>query len=373
MRQPVRAFTLLELLVVIAIIVVLVGLLLPSLGAAHDQALLLKSKSNLRQQGLAHQMYAADYNGRQLSISPDDLASYGFNAESAYDNYVQQNGFHPPDVMFGHVSDGETLETVYFDTIEFPGVYSPLHFSGALDYAGWHRYYNNAAFNNYLNGRVYDPVYYAPKDHLVLDDIAPCFDDPGDYCWPTALDSDTPIIRPGSYSLSPAAMVAPTVMWGSTAGGDGPWERSGIDTVDPWAWPAGLRMPSMSEARYPNLKTHMAEHHWLQNRPGPCNPNNPDVFEEDINGCVPYFFNQGPDSRPAVLFYDGHVGQIGVRQAAEDDALVTGGLWLRETPWGHDGFLMDAGVSSALGMTDAQASFHILTRRGIRGRDILGN
>ena len=77
-RQASKGFTIIELLVVVSIIALLIGILLPAIGKARDNARVNTSKSNLRQIGIAHKTYAADWADRHFTLVRDNLGQYGY-------------------------------------------------------------------------------------------------------------------------------------------------------------------------------------------------------------------------------------------------------------------------------------------------------
>ena len=70
-----RAFTLVELLVVIAVIAMLLAMMLPALASARKAAYASQCASNVRQLGIATELYTHDYNGyfpaKYLGWSPN--------------------------------------------------------------------------------------------------------------------------------------------------------------------------------------------------------------------------------------------------------------------------------------------------------------
>jgi prepilin-type N-terminal cleavage/methylation domain-containing protein len=371
-RYPSRAFTIIELLVVVSIIALLVGILLPAIGKAREGALLTRSQANMKNLGAAHATYAGEYNDRQLTYVNDMIARYGNGGSgpAMFSGWLTQVGFEHPPIILGY---GSGVIAGFWPHPPYPGNWSALV---PLDFAtrfGAFRIPNGRQFSQYLTGRFYDPVFYAPKDTAVQAALEPLMDDPNEYTQP-------PAGTPGgawywsSYCLSPAGMFNPDVLALN--------KNTGKAFINPMSMHAGYRSPAFSQAAFPDLKTHMLEHHWLQGKKKQCNP----YFGGNgtYAGCEPYYFNAGWESNPVTLFYDGHIEQLGardvVRMCARQVQQTGYGLWSKDCPspmaipggWAtEDGQYIAGGYFQGPGITSdwTSTSYHILTTGGIRGRD----
>ncbi|MHC4217514.1 MAG: type II secretion system protein [Planctomycetota bacterium] len=358
-RQQSKGFTIIELLVVVSIIALLVGILLPAIGKARDNARVNTSKSNLRQIGIAHKVYAADWADRHFTLMRDNLGLYGGDVQRYNDEiYGGGGGFevHPPIIAgWGYTSSGSYVAWAYWTTSGNRAMFQPIGFTGGpgAEHWGWFRFGNQPKpMMEYLNSRYQDPIHYAPKDRTILEPLEPCFEVPGEFvAYP---DGCNPAWS--SYCLSVAGLYNPIVFSKN--------KDTGLYWNPPWELASGYKVPAFGQVKYPTLKTHMLEHHWLQNAKVACN----DAF----TGCEPYYFNHSYQSMPVTMFYDGSVRIMSVLEAMSSDRRHIRqhpdevGLWTRDTSFGEDGYLASDGYDFA------DASFHILTTEGVRGRDTLG-
>ena len=346
-------FAIPELLVTAAILPMTLCVALVATSGLDESAGIAVSHSNLITLGSAHEMYAAEHDGKMFSLAPDDYGAY----DGCID-YIQSGGCLDS-VYLGWGPTGKddcqcNSRWAYF--IDHQGIcqvggscgnavlINPIDFANQI---GLFRVPNCEQFNQYVNGRFYDSTFYAPLDTLTYAGAEPLLD----IC--CTFDAPDNAIFFSSYSLSPSALWDPGVMRSNADGG----------FQAPASYDDSHRAPHVAEALHPELKSLFFEHNWNHGQPGAFNP----LF---FGESTPYYFNHGRDATPLTCFFDGSVRMLRTGNAADDDDRLRkqdpeDGLWHQGTPLGSDGYFSTASYD------DVRVAHNVLTTDGIRGRDIL--
>ena len=372
MRNPRPAFTIVELLIVVAIIALLIAILLPAITKARDSALTTQSSGNMRNLAAALGSYGADWSDRQWTPTPDDIGMFGGGTPAAncgaYLSQVcppqQIAGWDATGGLWGFWLGGGVCPGGYPGGCGNWGIYWPCSWNLINGYDGnfgaW-RLINYKSFHDYVNGRYYDKIYWAPKDRYNLERAAPGLQYAGEFIAPSAVGGTS--VR-STYVVSPAAMWAPDVLARETG------------YRNPLLMAGSFRSPTVGQSAFPDLKTRCIEMYWLQNQDG--GPLNSHYTPDE-----PWRFNQGSNSAPVTMFFDGHIQLLPCTRAmASDDRIkaqqasttfVEKGLWVRNSPLGAQGWEGQVDRVYDQEIASKPTSFHVITTDGILGRDLTGD
>jgi hypothetical protein len=346
-----RGVSLLEVGVTAATVAALVSVAVPMIGSARGDSDLLVSLNNLRILGEAHATYASEWEGRQWTVTPDDLSVRIHSYRTTY----------PPKII-PPARLGFDCEDEYYETSSGWAL-QQMWWAGNCSLGNF-RAWNTGAFNQYVGGKIYDRTFWAPRDIGMPGELRDLLRQylEIDCEWPGAGSS---FVFP-TYCMSIAAQVDPAVYRGPQDGGS-QYARS-LDF--------GHRTPNLASAKYPDLKTHMLEHFWLNNW-----PKNHDPFIPGTGG-VPWYFNMSDRSEPATLFFDGSTRVLpNLEVLASNDIVVRQG---EDSLWAHDiacfgsggyfeNYAFPPSDSANFEYVDMVPSHHVFTRDGILGRDtVLG-
>jgi type II secretory pathway pseudopilin PulG len=174
-------FTIVELLVVALAITLLLAAILPSIARAQGSSGVQQSMSNLATLGVAHVIYALDWDDRQVTWVKDDLGVFGGDVEAYNDAAGTCSGWpwpYPaecqPAIIAGRGCDG--LPWGYWPNHSNRFMLQPMNFpsgpqgSGIAGWGNW-RVPNPKSFHDYVNGRYHDPGFYAPNDTVILERV----------------------------------------------------------------------------------------------------------------------------------------------------------------------------------------------------------
>jgi prepilin-type N-terminal cleavage/methylation domain-containing protein len=412
MTRRTRAFTLVELMVVISIIALLVGILLPAISRARDNAKIGQSKSNIRNVKAASDLYELDHNGMPWTGAPENLASgpdgtwTGLSIQAAINQWAgrywsgSQGSAGQKFTILPGIQACEQDGGVHWFTFDADHIVPYTYGEGLTTSArgftrlGTWRFPNSRHVAEYMEDKCYHKAYWAPKDRIIQRQLQRCWDDDGTMCSTSWIDGssgvlDIPmLLQPSSYAFSPPNMVNPYCYRLPTDDED-PTEAF----ADPMSIPSGFRPATAAQAKYSSLKTHMMETHWLQNlTTGECGPRWADSEYDyhdaqgsandnswSYQGCYPNYFNASWRSAPVAVFIDGHVDMIECQLAEKHDYVVADGNDSTGSLPGYKG-LWSRGVAGDLEngffvecRTDwGNWSGHVSTAGGLtQGRDVL--
>jgi prepilin-type N-terminal cleavage/methylation domain-containing protein len=352
-----RAFTLVELLVVISIIALLVGILLPAISRARDNAKISQSKSNIRNIYNAHIMYSNDHNDRPFTATPEVMSS---GPDGSWCHLTAQQATTQWRARYWSGSTGTDSWTVlpgiwncetgtggHWFPFDFPCHIFPYCYPEGKTVSIWgyprvgtFRFTNSRQIAEYMEDKCYHKAFWAPKDRVIIREISQCWDGDGTYCNTTLLggsaDLDIPLLlQPSTYGLSPPAMVN-SACYRKPVENEDPKDAF----TDPMDIMTGFKAPSMGQGKFTSQKSFLMEMHWLNNQTsGECGPNWSDstvatyhVADGDNNedswsydGCYPHYFNASFRSSPVTIMRDGSVTQISVEMAEKDDYVIANG------------------------------------------------
>jgi len=342
-----RAMTIADVAVGVASSTLLVAVLGAAAASMRSGSGTAVSLSNLMQLGTAHALYASDNNGLQWCAHRSEFGLTNGNCNQ----YLQLEC--PPQLILGQDLNGGLWGYWLSGGVcppNYPGncgnwaIYQPMDFGGTTGYSGAWRMLAVRSFHQYLNGRYYDPVYFAPNDRNTYRQARGLFDYPGEFTF------TSPTLIGSSYAVASSAMWDPGVFRAASEGG----------FRTPNTYPNAWQRQSLFAAAYPELKSLTFEHNWCQGGSGPAT---------SVGTTTTRNYNASAASTPATLFYDGHVWLLPNADAIADDASLVkrglDGLWSRDTPLGVDGYFGNLSIDGS------RTSHSVLTTKGILGRDLL--